>query len=453
MLFILSKIGQYGVANSFIGSVRMPHYLGPRYDCPGWTFAHLDPYQSETPFTLSRLLFVAKQRAGADSADFSSLGDQMQASVLSLFCTSYANSLPYTMDAHKGKMSEWFASPRFRKTGDCEDVSLDTMMVFRSLLRAKNLGDYKELQDLQAFAQNYTCYMILGTATSASAGGKVTGNLMAHMYTLFLPKSGKTVPSALAEGTSGILQPIEDDADFYLPGFTQEGLDYSKAKMQGKNSFLGVFKRPMRDPAVGDKNVVAEFYVHVCTGVPHDGSEMVVFLNEQNKVGPLLKDVLANNKNKFRMEAIPGTSISDFDSQANACLEDMKKANPPIRPLQILGDEIVPQITTLVKSAVGNKYVSKLEAKDADVRLLYTFAVHENRKDLRKKFFDMLEKDAELYDKVAFIPQVVNNRGEGAFEFRIRLKSKSAQWNIGSSVNGTQSRDRKEEVGINGYCF
>ena len=223
--------------------------------------------------------------------------------------------------------------------------------------------------------------------------------------------------------------------------------------MQGKNSFLGVFKRPMRDPAVGDKNVVAEFYVHVCTGVPHDGSEMVVFLNEQNKVGPLLKDVLANNKNKFRMEAIPGTSISDFDSQANACLEDMKKANPPIRPLQILGNEIVPQITNLVKSAVGNKYVSKLEAKDADVRLLYTFAVHENRKDLRKKFFDMLEKDAELYDKVAFIPQVVNNRGEGAFEFRIRLKSKSAQWNIGSSVNGTQSRDRKEEVGINGYCF
>ena len=79
----------------------MPHYLGPRYDCPGWTFAGLDPYQREDSFTLSRLLFVAKQRAGVEKGtDFSELDDQMKASVLSLFCTSYANSLPYTMDAH-----------------------------------------------------------------------------------------------------------------------------------------------------------------------------------------------------------------------------------------------------------------------------------------------------------------------------------------------------------------
>ena len=169
----------------------MPHYLGPRYDCPGWTFAGLDPYQREDTFTLSRLLVVAKQRAGVNGGTaFLSLENRMKSSVLSLFCTVYANSLPYTMDAHKGKMSEWFASPRFHKTGDCEDVSLDTMMVFRSLLAATNLGDHAELRDLQKYAQNYTCYMILGTATSASAGGKVTGSLMAHMYTLFLAKPG-----------------------------------------------------------------------------------------------------------------------------------------------------------------------------------------------------------------------------------------------------------------------
>ena len=147
--------------------------------------------------------------------------------------------------------------------------------------------------------------MILGTATSASAGGKVTGSLMAHMYTLFLAKPGTKLPSALAEGTSGILQPIQDDEKFFLPGLTPRGLEYTKQKMKGNNNFLGVFKRPLRGPAVGDQTVVAEFYVHVCTGVPHDGSRMVVFLDENNKVGPLLKHVLAGDTSKYRIEGIP----------------------------------------------------------------------------------------------------------------------------------------------------
>tara|TARA_B100000900_G_scaffold250199_1_gene213122 strand:- start:4276 stop:5568 length:1293 start_codon:yes stop_codon:yes gene_type:complete len=430
----------------------MPHYLGPRYDCPGWTFAGLDPYQREDSFTLSRLLFVAKQRAGVEKdTEFSELDNQMKASVLSLFCTAYANSLPYTMDAHKGKMSEWFASPRFRKTGDCEDVSLDTMMVFRSLLAATGLGDYRELRDLQSFGKKYTCYMILGTATSASAGGKVTGNLMAHMYTLFLAKPGTGVPTALAEGTSGILQPIENDDDFFLPGLTPRGLAYTKEKMKGNDSFLGVFKRPLRGPATGDKTVVAEFYVHVCTGVPHDGSRMVVFLDENNKVGPLLKHILAGDTSKYRMEEIPGTGESDMNSDAKACLKDVKKANPPIRPLKIKGDEPAPQITNFVRGAVGNAFVTYLPAKEADFRLLYTFAVHRNREDFRKRFFGMLKKDSGKYEKVAFIPQIVNDRGEGAFEFRVKMKSSSDKL----AVNGVTEQFARANIsiGIGGYCF
>ena len=104
-----------------------------------------------------------------------------------------------------------------------------------------------------------------------------------------------------------------------------------------------------------------------------------------------------------------------------------------------------------MREAVGDAFVTYLPAKEADFRLLYTFAVHRNREDLRKRFFEMLKKDSGKYEKVAFIPQVVNDRGEGAFEFRVKMKSSGDKL----AVNQVTAQFSKANVsiGIGGYCF
>ena len=106
-----------------------------------------------------------------------------------------------------------------------------------------------------------------------------------------------------------------------------------------------------------------------------------------------------------------------------------------------MGDEPVPQITNSVRGAVGNKFVDFLPAEEADFRLLYSFAVHRKRQDFKERFFDMLKQDAGKYEKVAFIPQIVNDRGEGAFEFRVKMKGNP----------NTAKADIS--VGISGLCF
>ena len=45
-----------------------------------------------------------------------------------------------------------------------------------------NVSGLESYPDLKApTLQDFKCHMVLGTATSASAGGKSTGSLMAHM--------------------------------------------------------------------------------------------------------------------------------------------------------------------------------------------------------------------------------------------------------------------------------
>ena len=52
------------------------------------------------------------------------------------------------------------------------------------------------------------------------------------------------------------------------------------------------------------------------------------------------------------------------------CMNEIRNANPPIRPLKIMGDEPVPQITNSVRGAVGNKFVDFLPAEEADFTAL-----------------------------------------------------------------------------------
>ena len=72
-------------------------------------------------------------------------------------------------------------------SSDCEDVSQDALSVFRALQNV-DPGQDEDLRELQTFSKDYTCYMVLGMATMASADGKASGNPMAHMWNMILPK-------------------------------------------------------------------------------------------------------------------------------------------------------------------------------------------------------------------------------------------------------------------------
>ena len=85
----------------------------------------------------------------------------------------------------------------FEFFSDCEDVSQDALAVFRAL-RNVDASKHRDLKALQAFAEDYTCYMVLGMATMASAEGKASGKPMAHMWNMIMPNNYKEI------GTKGI---------------------------------------------------------------------------------------------------------------------------------------------------------------------------------------------------------------------------------------------------------
>jgi len=437
----------------FMKTFKMPEHREAFYVTPGWAFAQVDPVQQTDAGTLAALLEVAKQRAGIDVPFGKIQSDVHKASVMSFFCTSYGNSLIYTMDAHRGQMSEWFQSPRGRRTGDCEDVSLDALMIFRSLLGSPGIQPGTELASLRAFVQNYTAYMVLGSATSASADGVAKkGSFMAHMYVLFEPKLD-SLPWAIGEGT-GYVTPVQAERhrDDFLPGFTQAGIDYTNTKMP---EHLGVFKRCLRGVPSEGRPVVSEFYVHICSGVPHDGGNMVLFLNDKGQMGPLLKDVIGKNKNQFSIVPIPGTAKKDLDANARAYLQDAWKSHEPVPNLVIKGTEPVPDIQADMVKAVGaDKIDQGMAPGDSDVKLLYLFDSH-RQKDKKDKFFRMLAGDKDRIGAVSYTPQVTNDRGEGSFLVAIKLqKAMGAGARKRPARQGNVTRVEAETgVTIQGYVF
>jgi hypothetical protein len=428
---------------AFMKTFKMPEHREAFYVTPGWAFAQVDPVQPTDAGTLRALLNVAKQRAGVDSPFQNVENAALQACVMSFFCTSYGNSLIYTMDAHRGQMSEWFQSPRGRRTGDCEDVSLDALMIFRSLINSNTISPDSELGHLQKFAKRYKAYMALGSATSASADGVAkNGSHMAHMYVLFQPLD-ENLPWAIGEGT-GYVTPVQAEQyrNMLMPGFTQRGLDYTNSKMP---KHLGIFKRCLRGIPSEGKPVVSEFYVHICSGVPHDGSEMVLFLNNKKQIGPLLKTVIGKDSQQFSIVNIPGTARKDLDKQARKYLQEAWKSHEPVPNLVIKGNEPVPDIRSDLEAAVGKAKINQSMAPaDSDVKLLYLFDTH-RQKDKKKRFFNMLKQDANTFRAVSYIPQVTNDRGEGCFLFSFQLQNGKGD-NMPSI--GTNS-----SIGIGGYAF
>lgn len=419
----------------FLARCRFPEYRSHHHIMPGFTFANLQPKEVMTEQTARQLLMVAKQRAGVDASQpFANITDaRIRAGIMSYFCTVYGNSVVYTMDAHRGEMSESFESPRWRQTGDCEDVSLDALMVFRDLMRLQTAD--AELMALKSFAKNYKAYMMLVSATSASAGGLDEGQLMAHMCVFFMPiEPNSEFPVALGEGT-GYVAPVQQEG-FYFPGFVQKGYDYTRDKMRPKSgdSYLGVFKRPLRHVPVGDKEtVVSDFYVHALHGVPHDGGPMVHFLTPDNVCGVLVKDVIRNDTSKFKMQEIPNTGMVDLDANARIYFRDAGQANAPLKQVRILSDRInVPRgdkrFHEDVENSVGSDKINNdMPQGESHFKILFLFDTDSTMPDKRGRFLNMLKTDRDLFDSIRIDTQMVDNntpgRPVGAWQLSIRFKS------------------------------
>ena len=324
-------------SHSFLQRVMMPSFKTSFTSAPLALFASLKPVAGyEDARTLNHFLKIALQRASINTS-FREISDEdVKASVLSLFCCTPANTMPYTMDSRRGTMSEWFGSPRNRKTGDCEDVSQDTLMVFRALTNVSGLESYPDLKALQRFSQDFKCYMVLGTATSASAGGKSTGSLMAHMWNILKSNSEENPKIYLIEST-GFVNPIPH----IRKGVTDEGKNYM-ARLNSEpgdggiegGPYVGYLKRFLTDWPVNSSSseefVVSEFYVHLCYGVPHDGGDMISFHNTSGAIGPYFSKVLMGKD--FTTKTIKGTGFNTIHENKSAKLF-MDKVTFQIEPI------------------------------------------------------------------------------------------------------------------------
>ena len=104
---------------SFLKHVMMPRMQTAFFQVPVALFAHLSPKGGmEGPEILDHFLKIALQRANFFDTTFESLKDiHKKGAVLSFFCSTAANTMPYTMDSVGKNMSEWFGNPRNRRTG------------------------------------------------------------------------------------------------------------------------------------------------------------------------------------------------------------------------------------------------------------------------------------------------------------------------------------------------
>ena len=104
---------------SFLKYVMMPRMQAAFFQVPVALFAHLSPKGGmEGPEVLDHFLKIALHRANVFGTPFQSLTNiHKKGAVLSFFCSTAANTMPYTMDSVGKNMSEWFGNPRNRRTG------------------------------------------------------------------------------------------------------------------------------------------------------------------------------------------------------------------------------------------------------------------------------------------------------------------------------------------------
>lgn len=264
-------------------------------------------------------------------------------------------------------------------SSDCEDVSQDALSVFRALQNV-NPGQYDDLKELQTFSKGYTCYMVLGMATMASADGKASGQPMAHMWNMILPKNIKDVDTKgifLVEST-GWVNPIPHKDDI---GLTKNGKKYM-AKLNEKG-YLGLIKRMLSDwpKDASGEFVVSEFYTRLCYGIPHDDGDIVGFLDKNKQLGPHLSLVMQGRG--FSMEAIEGTGYNSENGKAcREYLLDAEKGIEPIPTYQIVEEQNLPakikDFNTRITNIVNKANQGDLDPLKADGRVLILSEVLKN---------------------------------------------------------------------------
>lgn len=265
-------------------------------------------------------------------------------------------------------------------SSDCEDVSQDALSVFRALQNV-DPGQDEDLRELQTFSKDYTCYMVLGMATMASADGKASGNPMAHMWNMILPKNIKNIDTKgifLVEST-GWVNPIPHKDDI---GLTKKGKEY----MGGLNEkgYLGLIKRMLSDWPDDDASgefVVSEFYTRLCYGIPHDDGDIVGFLDRDKQLGPHLSLVMQGKE--FSMESIPGTGYnSDNGKACKKYLLDAEKGIEPIPTYQFVEAQNlsaeIKEFNTNITAIVNKANQRVLDPLKADGRVLILSEVLKN---------------------------------------------------------------------------
>mgnify|MGYP001226019555 CR=1 FL=1 len=289
-------------------------------------------------------------------------------------------------------------------------------MVFRALRRCKVNSSYPELSALQAFSQKYTCYMVLGTATSASADGLYKNNsLMAHMWNILMNNDNGDV--YLIEST-GFVNPTPHRMGD-TQGISEKGKDYmsklNKSPADGglqNGPYLGYLKRFLTDWPQKDNNnkfVVSEFYCHLCYGVPHDGTEMIAFKDKNNKVGPYFSEVLMS-KNNYKTEKIENTAYKSLekDEESKTFVERVKNQIEPI-PLyrfhsfdNLKDDSPIKYYEKKIKDVLKNKLEGRTGDTKFDGRILVLSEVLRKKGDGETKIMTWLKND--------FVPFVTSVR-------------------------------------------
>ena len=282
----------------------------------------------------------------------------------------------------------------FEFFSDCEDVSQDALAVFRAL-RNVDASKHRDLKALQAFAEDYTCYMVLGMATMASAEGKASGKPMAHMWNMIMPNNYKEIGTKgifLVEST-GWVNPIPHKDDI---GLTPKGKAYMARLNLEKNeegafprgSYLGLIKRMLSDwpKKTGDKDdfVVSEFYTRICYGIPHNDGDIVGFLDNDGNLGPYLSQVMQNQN--FTVETIKGTGYAQGikDAECKQYMDMAERSIEPIPAYQLVNKANLPvalkKFNERINVVVRRYGKGNLKPENADGRVLILGQVLENTK-------------------------------------------------------------------------